>query len=174
MVARLLWEQDAAGSNPVSPTATRRQIPTGSAAAQMGGFLCELVLGHPFSQHGVRSVTTTRSGVDESMQNGIVPITRPRASHGAFLCPRSGVDAWVIAPGIGPVTPRHICSQPWSPIDWPRAGSCWWGLRHPSHTEAWPDKTSGRSLRRTAPESRETQHAIVKRSLIGCDASVRQ
>ena len=141
---------------------------------ESGGFFVWTGSGAPLqSQHGVRSVTTTRSGVDESRQNGIVPITRPRASHGAFLRPRSGVDAWVIAPGIGPVTPRHICSQPWSPIDWPRAGSCWWGLRHPSHTEAWPDNTSGRSLRLKTPESRETQHARVKRSLRGCDASVR-
>ena len=142
---------------------------------EMGGFFCVNWSWAPVQiQHGVRSVTTTRSGVDESRQKGIVPITRPRASHGAFLRPRSGVDAWVIAPGIGPVTPRHICSQPWSPIDWPRTGSCWRGLRHPSHTEAWPDNTSGRSLRRTTPESRETQHARVKRSLRGCDASVRQ
>ena len=104
----------------------------------------------------------------------VVPITRPRASHGAFLCPRSGVDAWAIAPGIDPVTPRHICSELWSPIDWPKAGGRWRGLRHPSHAEAWPDDTSGRSLRLKTPESRETQHARVKRSLRGCDASVRQ
>ena len=35
----------------------------------------------------------TTSGVDQTMQNGEVPITRPRAMHGAFLCTRSGVDA---------------------------------------------------------------------------------
>ena len=126
------------------------------------------------SQHGARSMTTTRCGVDETMQNGNVPITRPRALHGAFLCARSGVDAWAIAPGISPVTPRHICSRPWSPIRRPRARSCWRGLRHPSHTEAWPGDMSGRSLDRISVESSATQRARVKRSLRERDGWVCQ
>ena len=94
LVARLLWEQDAAGSNPVSPTATRRQIPTGSAAARIGRLFLWTGSGALLqSQHGARSMTTTRCGVDGNMQNENVPITRPRALHGAFLCARSGVDA---------------------------------------------------------------------------------
>ena len=61
---------------------------------ESGGFFVWTGSGAPLqSQHGVRSVTTTRSGVDGNMHNRNVPITRPRASHGAFLCARSGVDA---------------------------------------------------------------------------------
>ena len=57
---------------------------------------------------GVSRWAATRSGVDQNMQNGDVPITRPCATHGVFLCPRYGVDR-----SIGG-TP-----EPWPTIDSP-------------------------------------------------------
>ena len=94
MVARLLWEQDAAGSNPVSPMPRDARSQLAVQPPESGGFFVPTGSGAPLqSQHGARSVTTTRCGVDGNMHSGIVPIARPRASNGAFLCARSGVDA---------------------------------------------------------------------------------
>jgi len=60
-----------------------------SRGARFGSSFLLIALQQPGAQPSVN----TRCGVDGNMHNGNVPITRPRASHGAFLCARSGVDA---------------------------------------------------------------------------------
>ena len=130
---------------------------------ESGGFFVWTGSGAPLqSQHGVRSVTTTRCGVDGNMHNGNFPITWPRASHGAFCAPDL---AWTHAGSSWRGhTVTHLATL-LSPITGARARSCWRGLRHPSHAEAWPGDTSGHSLSRISLGSNATQHARVKRSL---------
>ena len=163
MVARLLWEQDAAGSNPVSPMPRDARSQLAVQPPESGGFFVPTGSGAPLqSQHGARSVTTTRCGVDGNMHNGLSPSPGPVHRMGLFCAPDL---AWTHAGSSWHGhTVKHLATL-LSPITGTRAGRCWRGLRHPSHAEAWPGDTSGHSLSRISLGSNATQHARVKRSL---------